>query len=304
MECVRPQTWTWACTHNRIGYLTVTTTTTTLSSQRYLATAFPLPSIRGFRYACTKMSQSTKANSFPFLALPPEIRIMIYKRIPIVVSHHKVTDSLLYGPPEKVTLVTKSVAGISILATCREVHAEASPILRPLRDSISNTSAKMIVSKKIWKLDGGVATLDTISRQDDSFWTSEDRASVSSFRRKHADMFLSPAGAPIANSHGNRTTHFELVVLADAPQSTIFFTWNPHGYPGWIRVGQLVPVSLGMTLHAVFEEGGEEDEDWEEEEETVPTIPLKLFLGSRIGNGPIKTLDAGVWERDWEPGEK
>jgi hypothetical protein len=71
---------------------------------------------------------------FRFMYLPVELRLMVYERIPRTVKHtyiRDVSDARHDRNDFKLILITRHVP-TSILATCREVQAEANSIIQKL----------------------------------------------------------------------------------------------------------------------------------------------------------------------------
>jgi hypothetical protein len=79
-----------------------------------------------------------------FLSLPAEIRLMVYEQLTICTRQdlfHKLYtfefNGKIYKEEVKFTIITKSVPGISLLATCKQVSEEAWSILVPLLNQVT-----------------------------------------------------------------------------------------------------------------------------------------------------------------------
>jgi hypothetical protein len=73
-------------------------------------------------------STSHKKKSFPFFALPKELRLMVYERIAIRTSVSIIPDREGDGKIGTVSVMAPCTS-VAILATCRQVQAEATPII-------------------------------------------------------------------------------------------------------------------------------------------------------------------------------
>jgi hypothetical protein len=93
--------------------------------------------------------------SFRFLDLPPELRVMIYKEISIDTRtrHHTFhtlpKEDVIFSTAPKtagaaITLVVKSLP-TSLLATCRLINVEASPIMKPKIDKLRKEPMRFII---------------------------------------------------------------------------------------------------------------------------------------------------------------
>jgi hypothetical protein len=83
--------------------------------------------------------------SFPFQKLPTEIRLMIYECIPVQIERHEFsTISNAIANPHSFATVTKHI-DLSILLTCRQVHAEAAAIMQKRLDDILATPPRWII---------------------------------------------------------------------------------------------------------------------------------------------------------------
>lgn len=88
---------------------------------------------------------STEA--FPFLELPPEIRLMVYERLPRSIKHvHvKINDLPSQAEAERsLTFVTRSVP-VSILCTCRLICKESHAIVSKLVASFIPTATPKVM---------------------------------------------------------------------------------------------------------------------------------------------------------------
>jgi hypothetical protein len=85
---------------------------------------------------------------FPFQKLPIEIRLMIYECLPVQIKRHVFnTSSNTIGSSSKgrsFTTVSKYI-DLSILLTCRQIHAEASAIMQKKLLDILDTPPRWII---------------------------------------------------------------------------------------------------------------------------------------------------------------
>jgi hypothetical protein len=79
---------------------------------------------------------------FRFMDLPKEIRLVVYEKLPIVTRRH---DVPLRDRQHHLTLVNTTIAGVSILATCRQVNEEASYILAPRLRKTLKAPPKVVI---------------------------------------------------------------------------------------------------------------------------------------------------------------
>jgi hypothetical protein len=84
--------------------------------------------------------------TFPFMRLPIELRLMVFECIPVQIKRHDFarkpntsTNSQSYS------IVSKSI-DLSILRTCRKIHDEASAIMQGKLENILETPPRMIIN--------------------------------------------------------------------------------------------------------------------------------------------------------------
>lgn len=91
--------------------------------------------------------------SFPFLDLPKELRLIVYDQFVIQTRHDRMSaryhDTAIFENEERgeieFTLITKSLPGVSILRTCRQIYTEALPFFRAHIDAILTQPPRIIV---------------------------------------------------------------------------------------------------------------------------------------------------------------
>jgi len=96
---------------------------------------------------------------FRFLDLPPELRLMVYERIPVPVC---ISETHFEQPlededwdPVTYTIITQSTTALAILSTCRQIYREAAKILDDSVSRIAATPPRMIADVEILDWFGG-----------------------------------------------------------------------------------------------------------------------------------------------------
>lgn len=102
-----------------------------------------------------------KPQPFRFLDLPKEIRLMVYEQLEITSIQHKVSSK----DGHSLHILTRSINGIRILATNRQINDEASAILRPRLKLLLETPPYVIIKER--HLDAFHQTRISIRRQPD-----------------------------------------------------------------------------------------------------------------------------------------
>jgi hypothetical protein len=72
-------------------------------------------------------NSTPKDKPFPFLALPKDLRLMVYERLPFRISERPYDHVIARVPYEVIFVV--SCTSVGILATCRQIHDEAAGIM-------------------------------------------------------------------------------------------------------------------------------------------------------------------------------
>jgi hypothetical protein len=94
---------------------------------------------------------------FPFLRLPTKLRLIVYEALPIRTQHYHVKEKFTRDHPEAscsnlgLILVLSDVASISILATCKTIHAEASKTLGRKLDALRMEPLRIITDTEFVK---------------------------------------------------------------------------------------------------------------------------------------------------------
>jgi hypothetical protein len=139
-----------------------------------------------------KCSDSTSHNKkpFPFFALPKELRLMVYERIPIRKSVSVIPDRDGHGKIGTVSVMAPCTS-VAILATCRQVQAEAAYIICKKLAIVLRTPLRILARpKSVSSIDMSDGILCDIYRYTELFEEAKLDAALSkspnkaSFRRK------------------------------------------------------------------------------------------------------------------------
>jgi hypothetical protein len=117
------------------------------------AIATQLASALPFTMATTNQNVPSRFQPFRFLDLPVELRLMVYEQLPRTVKHthiRNLSDTDNDRNDFKLILITRHVP-TSILATCREVQAEANSIIRKLVRSFILENVPKVVESGVSK---------------------------------------------------------------------------------------------------------------------------------------------------------
>ncbi|KAH7080918.1 hypothetical protein FB567DRAFT_606344 [Paraphoma chrysanthemicola] len=84
---------------------------------------------------------------FRVLDLPTEIRLMVYERLPTMITHHS-TAYFGLELPHLPVLIYLTIAGINILATCSQINNEAGAVLKPRLIDMRKSPVRMTVDSR------------------------------------------------------------------------------------------------------------------------------------------------------------
>jgi hypothetical protein len=82
---------------------------------------------------------------FPFQRLPIEIRLMVYECIPVEIKKHDFTTTSMTSTKTRSFATVCKYVDLSILLTCRQVHAEASAIMQKKLVDILETPPRWVI---------------------------------------------------------------------------------------------------------------------------------------------------------------
>ncbi|KAF2026742.1 hypothetical protein EK21DRAFT_92098 [Setomelanomma holmii] len=100
-----------------------------------------------------------KQQHFPFLDLPKELRLMVYKLLPVKTSHAPFGTSA----PQSLILVWSSFPSISILQACRQVNEEATAVLHQRLNQLKTQPLRIVAASDglhEWRLTGLIRYLN------------------------------------------------------------------------------------------------------------------------------------------------
>lgn len=90
--------------------------------------------------------QRAEDRPFRFLDLPKELRLMVYERLPVRITHHHIDycNANYVDRTGRATLILRGVPA-QVLVICRLIHDEAKTIIMAKIDSISNRLPRVIM---------------------------------------------------------------------------------------------------------------------------------------------------------------
>jgi hypothetical protein len=266
------------------------------------------------------MTKASNPAPFRFLDLPPELRVMIYNRLPSTTRHCTLVDlmSSTTPPLTRAALVVKYFP-VSILSTCKLIRHEATPVLLPRLQRLRAEPMRLITDTLYFEPVMGTNFEDIKFRDKNTLHSSE-------FAAVMVEMFDDPtamrtiAGLPCTMytvaSFGATVTQY---VRQRTPSSTIVaitrdgdfglryfvkgFTLAADDLYLWNLVSGPVTFMLRRS-----ERDSEEDPPtlgfpegrWRNLFRWLTRNNRLLVYGSRTRTDYTEDVDGGEWGRVWE----
>lgn len=94
---------------------------------------------------------------------------MVYESLPIKITHHDFSlDRITYHNPRKteLKLVWRTLPGLKILRTCREIKAEAYFVIGPKLEQLKSMPARLIANRQALRREKTIQVLESISKAE------------------------------------------------------------------------------------------------------------------------------------------
>jgi hypothetical protein len=262
---------------------------------------------------------------FRFLDLPVELRLMVYERVPIKTTHHKLDyDSLTLaqlknGEEDSVTFLHEAVSGSSILFACRQIFSEARSTLHFRAQALRLRPIRIIASPDVIKTDESRSHLACLS-----YSACPANSDIRHFlHESHRDIYYhyNMSGTQPPNAfHASRKIEVAIVFKSNntSVQSLANYTTIPKrmwdvrvaytnlrikfrdNFQGYLRLvaTQDVHVTCRMALMSA-----------KEQVKFDSHRPFFCSTGIRTATGDFYlclggNIDEEEWERDWAGSER
>jgi hypothetical protein len=262
---------------------------------------------------------------FRFLDLPAELRLMVYERLPIKTTHHKLDynnltlSQLRNGEDESVTFVHEAIAGSAVLFICRQIYSEARSLLHSRAQALQSRSIKIITSPDVIKTDEFHSHLACLAHA-----ACGANTDIRHFLRKnHRDIYYhyrpqQPGPNLLPNFLPDLSRKIEIAIVANdenmpAQRTSVRdWTWDlRYGYTA-LRVkfrdnfeGPLQSVAM-QDLHVTCRMARRNTEERAQIEGYRSSFGLNGFRTSShkfyLGFGA--DVDQEEWEKEWAEGER
>jgi hypothetical protein len=166
-----------------------------------------------------------KDKPFPFLALPKELRLMVYERIPIHISGCQYNYQV-DGPAESMELIRPCIS-VCILATCRQIHAEAADIMSKRFRTLLDTPLRVVVTtKRLFNLHASDGPFQDIPSYTDLVYNAEEQREdpdwYDDWEREATEKELDQVRTKLTRDFGKWFLLFERQRLPSGNGSTTF----------------------------------------------------------------------------------
>jgi hypothetical protein len=266
------------------------------------------------------MANPSNPAPFRFLDLPPELRVMIYNRLPSTTRHCTLVDlmSSTKPPPLRAGLAVKSLP-VSLLSTCKLINHEATPVLLPRLQQLRAEPMRLITDTLYFEPVMGTSFEDIEFRDKNTLYSPEfaarivgefdDPTAIEMIAGLPCTMYtVASFGATVAQYIRQRTPSSTIVAITRNREFGLrcfvkgftlaaddLYLWNLVSGPVTFMLGRSERDSVEDPPTLGFPEGR-----WRNLFRRLTRNNRLLVYGSRTRTDYMEDVDGEEWGRVWE----